>query len=59
MARPYKGRRQRVTVRLPYDDYRRAAVRAQQRGWFLSEFIAWCVAVELSAHPDPRPRDKV
>ena len=44
---PARGPRQRVTVRLPYDEYREAAVRARQRGWSFSDYVGYCVAKEL------------
>lgn len=46
---PSKGRRQAITVRLPYDDYREAAIRARGRGWSMSDYIGYCVAVTIGS----------
>lgn len=37
-----------TTVRLAYDDYREVALRARARGWSINDFIAWCVAKQVS-----------
>jgi len=44
---PSKGHRIALTIRLPYDDYRKVAVRAKDRGWSLSQYVAYCVGLEL------------
>lgn len=36
-----------MTVRLPFDDFQEAAVRARARGWNMSQYVAWCVANQL------------
>lgn len=43
MPQPYKGRRVRATVRLPYDVASIAARHAARNGWSMSQYIAWCV----------------
>ena len=37
-----------MTVRLPFDMYREMNVRAEARNWSMSDYVAWCVAKELS-----------
>lgn len=44
---PHRGPRMQLTVRLPLDEYREVAVRAQGRGWSMSDYIAYCVARTL------------
>lgn len=43
MPQPYKGRRVRATVRLPYNVAETAARHAARNGWSMSQYIAWCV----------------
>jgi hypothetical protein len=43
VPQPYKGRRIKLTVRLPYDVHAEAAVRAKARRWNMSEYVGWCV----------------
>ena len=43
MPQPYKGRRVRATVRLPYATAQIAARHAARNGWSMSQYIAWCV----------------
>lgn len=46
MPQPYRGRRVKLTVRLPYDVFEEAALRADARRWDMSAYIAWCVERE-------------
>jgi len=43
MPQPYKGRRVKLTVRLPVDVHAEAARRAAARRWNLSTYIGYCV----------------
>jgi hypothetical protein len=49
MPQPHKGRRVRMTVRLPYDLHAEASQRAAARKWNMSDYVAWCV--ENAVHP--------
>jgi len=60
MPQPYKGRRIKMTIRLPYDVHAEASARATARRWSLGEYIAWCVEntinparVRAAERPDP------
>lgn len=55
---PSRGRRIRVTARLPYDEFREASIRQQRLGWSMSDFIAYCVRRELGRQ-DPHSRPVV
>lgn len=48
MPRPAKAGRIRITARLPFDVYREAARRATDKGWSMSDFIAYAVANEIT-----------
>lgn len=48
MPQPYKGRRIKLTIRLPYDVHAEAAARAHARRWPLGEYIGWCVENQVS-----------
>jgi len=48
MPQPHKGRRVKLTVRLPYDLAAECAVRAKARRWNMSEYIGWCVENTLN-----------
>jgi hypothetical protein len=54
MPMPARGKRIRVTARLPPDDFREAATRAKNRGWSMSDFIGFCVAREVRNHHRPK-----
>ena len=49
-----KGPRIATTVRLPFDHYREAILRAKARNWSMSDYVGWCVAKEV----DPKARDR-
>jgi hypothetical protein len=49
MPMPARGKRIRVTARLPPDDFREAATRARNRGWSMSDYVAYCVAREVGS----------
>lgn len=43
MPQPYRGRRVKMTIRLPADVYDEAAARAAARRWNMSTYVGWCV----------------
>ena len=43
MPQVYKGRRVKLTIRLPHDVHQEAALRAAARRWDMSTYIGWCV----------------
>lgn len=47
MPMPKMGPTLRVFSRVPPDDYREIAKRAEGRGWTLSAYIAWVLAKEV------------
>jgi hypothetical protein len=58
MPQPYKGRRVKMTIRLPLDVHAEAAARAHARRWPLGEYVAWCV--EKTVNPGAaRSREKL
>ncbi|HET6896882.1 MAG TPA: hypothetical protein VFK70_00975 [Vicinamibacteria bacterium] len=48
MPQPYKGRRVKMTIRLPYDVHEEAASRAAARRWNLSQYVGWCVERQIN-----------
>ena len=48
MPRQNRGARIALTIRLPFDVYREVSVRAKARNWSMSDYVAWCVAKEIS-----------
>ena len=54
MPRRHRGQRIALTVRLPFDIYREVAIRAKARNWSLSDYVAWCVAKEISGKYVPK-----
>jgi hypothetical protein len=48
MPRMSRGPRIPLTIRLPFDLYREVSIRAKGRNWSLSDFVAYCVAKEIS-----------
>jgi hypothetical protein len=57
MSMMHRGKRQQLTVRLPYDEYREVAIRARARGWSMSDYAGWCIAKELSGKAGRKPHD--
>jgi predicted HicB family RNase H-like nuclease len=51
MPQPYKGYRQRVTARLPFDVAAKAAEQAALKRWSMSQYVAWCVEAQLNRPP--------
>lgn len=47
MPQPYKGRRVKMTIRLPADVYHDAAKAAAARRWNMTTFVGWCVENQL------------
>lgn len=43
MPQPYKGRRVKMTIRLPAGVHAEAAARAAARRWDMSTYIGYCV----------------
>lgn len=56
VPRRARGNRIALTIRLPYDLYREVAVRAKARNWSMSDYVAFCVARELSGKYRPANR---
>jgi len=54
MPRRNRGQRIALTIRLPYDVYREVATRARGRNWSMSDYVAWCVAKEISGKYAPQ-----
>ncbi len=53
----------RITTRVSPDDFRECAKRARDRGWTMSDYVAWVIGKELrgrtSGHHREGPRAKV
>lgn len=47
MPQPSKGRRVRITVRVPYDLHAEAAKRAKGRRWNMSDYVGWCIEQQI------------
>lgn len=63
MPMPARGPRIRITARIAPDDFRECAKRAQNRGWTMSDYVAWVIGKELrgqsQGHKRSGPRVKV
>jgi hypothetical protein len=47
MPRSAQHGKLRATVYLPFEVYREAAIRAERRGWSLSQYLTWCAAQQV------------